>query len=99
MVSDQIRENIMSCLSLKHDALLDFQLNRLAPFGTKHALTSARMRLSHQFRFCPLTINTTTIFNMASLERLQKLVVGEEELSNDEVAECQKAIFALLGRR
>ncbi len=58
--------------------------------------TNANARESRRHTLlCPLTIGSTTIFNMASLEGLQRIMV-QDELSEEDLGECRKAIYALL---
>ena len=78
--------------------------NRLAPFYgesksvAKHAsdpIEQAADKLTRHTLSCPLTIGSTTIFNMASVEPLQKLMM-QRELSEENLAECRKVIYSLL---
>ena len=71
--------------------------NRLAPWFTAdgRGLRRAAERVARHALFCPLTIGSTTIFNMAALENLQKIMV-QEEVGEEELAECRKAIYTLL---
>lgn len=69
--------------------------NRLAPYGSSKALGLARARVARYAQYCPLTISTTTIFNMAVLENLQRIIM-QEEISEEELIECKKTIFLLL---
>jgi hypothetical protein len=64
--------------------------NKLAPHFRSVALdTAARPRIERSFKFFPYTISGTTIFNMAVLEPLQKIMV-EIEMTEEELAECRK---------
>jgi len=78
--------------------------NRLAPFyGESQSLgkhpsdpiEQSQERLTRHTLSCPLTISTTTIFNMAAVEPLQKLVM-QKELSEENLAECRRVIYSLL---
>ena len=75
--------------------------NRLAPYygqvkeNEKQPLDKMRDRLVRYTKFCPMIISSTTIFNMEALEPLQKILV-QEELTEENLAECRKIIYALL---
>jgi hypothetical protein len=69
--------------------------NRLAPWFSDKALVQAQNRVARFARFCPMTISSTTIFNMAVLEPLQRIMM-QEELSEEDLAECRKVIYTLL---
>ena len=75
--------------------------NRLAPYygqvkeNEKQPLDKMRDRLVRYTKFCPMIISSTTIFNMEALEPLQKILV-QEELTEENLAECRKIIYSLL---
>lgn len=71
--------------------------NRLAPWpgNNLQAIEKSRARLSRFVQVCPLTISSTTIFNMAVLEPMQRIIV-QEELTDEDEAECRKAIYTLI---
>ncbi len=71
--------------------------NRLSPWFTEdgRGLRRAEGRLGRHALVWPMTISSTTIFNMAALEKLQRIMV-QEELGDEDVAECRKAIYTLL---
>ena len=78
--------------------------NRLAPFygssktPAKHPsdpIEQAHDRLTRHTLSCPMTISTTTIFNMAVVEPLQKLIM-QAELTEENLAECRRVIYSLL---
>ena len=71
--------------------------NRVAPYFKDGSLEAkSRSRLNRFTSIFPLTGSTTVIFNMASLERLQRLMVNGDPLSENELTECRKAIFNLI---
>ena len=71
--------------------------NRLAPWPNDSPanLAKAAARLARYTKVCPMTINSTTIFNMATLEGLQRIML-QEELTEEDLAECRKAIYVLI---
>eukprot|EP00094_Tigriopus_californicus_P004701 TCALIF_04523-PA protein Name:"Similar to asun Protein asunder homolog (Xenopus tropicalis)" AED:0.24 eAED:0.24 QI:0/0.5/0/1/1/1/3/0/611 len=71
--------------------------NRVAPWpgNNLQAVEKSRARLSRFVQVCPLTISSTTIFNMAVLEPMQRIIV-QEELTDEDEAECRKAIYTLI---
>ena len=69
--------------------------NRLAPYGTSKALGQARAQIARNAHYCPLTISSTTIFNMAVLENLQRIVT-QDDMTEEDLTECRKTIFLLL---
>eukprot|EP00096_Caligus_rogercresseyi_P005552 TRINITY_DN2132_c0_g1_i1.p1 TRINITY_DN2132_c0_g1~~TRINITY_DN2132_c0_g1_i1.p1 ORF type:complete len:681 (-),score=242.07 TRINITY_DN2132_c0_g1_i1:59-2101(-) len=73
--------------------------NRLAPGFTNQghsSLERAKDRLSRFGAYFPYTISSTTIFNMAACDSLIKIMVSNEELLEDDLAECRKVIYNLL---
>jgi len=77
--------------------------NRLAPFygecktsakTPSDPIEQAQEKLTRHTLSCPLTISTTTIFNMAVVEPLQKLII-QPELTEEHLAECRRVIYAL----
>ncbi|XP_048741642.2 integrator complex subunit 13-like [Ostrea edulis] len=77
--------------------------NRLAPAlpdmmtaGVNH-LNRAKVHLERMSRFWPLVIGETIIFNMAShIDPLPTIIV-KEKLDDEDVLECQKAIYHVVG--
>lgn len=75
--------------------------NRVAPFfgdpssKEKQPIDKMRERVARFSKFCPMIISATTIFNMETLEPLQRILV-QEELSEDNLAECRKIIYSLI---
>lgn len=78
--------------------------NRLAPwYGASSTISphpedpleKAYSRLTRYTLKCPLTISSTTIFNMAAVEPLQKIMV-QEELSEENLAKCRNVIYSLI---
>ena len=69
--------------------------NRLGPWFDPRALSAAEARVERHAACYPLTISGTTIFNMQTLVGLQRIVV-QEEMSEEDLAECRKAIYVLL---
>jgi len=77
------------------DAILS---NRLAPHLRIGALeTNARSRVERTFRVFPYTRSSTTIFEMADLEPLQKMMI-DCEMTEEDLAECRKVIYTLLNK-
>jgi len=75
--------------------------NRMAPYyghvkaqEGQQPIEKMRDRVARYTKSCPMIISATTIFNMEALEPLQKILV-QEELSEDNLAECRKIIFSL----
>ena len=78
--------------------------NRLAPYYGKSKTAAkdpsdpseqGQEKLTRHTLSCPLTISTTTIFNMAVVEPLQKLMI-QPELTEEHLAECRRVIYSLL---
>lgn len=70
--------------------------NRLAPWYSNGALErQAKPRLTRHTLVCPMTTGNTIIFNMKVLEPLQKKMM-QEELTEEDLAECRKVIYSLL---
>jgi len=78
--------------------------NRLAPwYGSRNTiyphpddpLEKAYHRLTRHTLKCPLTTSSTTIFNMASVDPLQKILV-QEELTEENLAKCRNVIYSLI---
>merc|ERR1712223_93042 len=75
--------------------------NRLPPFygevqdNPQQPLEKMRNRLTRHTKCQTMIISATTIFNMEALEPLQKMLV-QEELTEDNLAECRKIIYSLL---
>lgn len=75
--------------------------NRMAPYygdpskDKETPLDKMRARVARFTKFCPMTISATTICNMEAVVPLQRLLV-QEELSEDNLAECRKVIYSLL---
>jgi len=72
--------------------------NLLAPSWSSEGspLNKAKNRLSRHTAVCPLTVGSTTIFNMHALETLQAKIV-EPHLAAGELAECRQTIMELMG--
>jgi len=77
--------------------------HRLAPWpgsGAGESLgpgSRARMMLDRATRVFPVTINSTTIFNMGPVVGPMLSLLQQETLPDDGVAECQKVIYNLIG--
>ena len=78
--------------------------NRLAPATHSMAsdskelpLDKAKKRLERMSRYWPMVINETIIFNMAShIDPLPSLII-KDNLDDEEVMECKKAIYHVVG--
>ncbi|CAB4057042.1 Trafficking protein particle complex subunit 2-like protein,Integrator complex subunit 13 [Lepeophtheirus salmonis] len=72
--------------------------NRLAPgFNSgNQPLDKAKERLARFSAYFPYTISSTTIFNMAAIDPLVKTIVSNDELTEEDLAECRKVIYNLL---
>ena len=51
-------------------------------------LTLFHLQLRRSTLMCPLTISSTTIFNMAVLEPLQR-IVAQKEMTEEDLTECR----------
>jgi len=73
--------------------------NKLVPYVESAAVTPmqrAMNRMERWTQYWPLTISSTIVYNMSNnVEALTKLIV-REELTDDQVIECQKVIYHLL---
>jgi len=75
--------------------------NKLVPYHESGSPTTTPMqramnRMERWTQYWPLTISSTIVYNMASnVEALTKLII-RQELSDDQVIECQKVIYHLL---
>jgi len=71
--------------------------NRLAPWPGEEGQPgeAAKARMDRATKVFPLTISSTTIFNMPSLSSLVTLLQGDA-LSEEQVAECRKMIYSLM---
>ena len=84
-----------------NDFALLIKTHRLAPWGPvqdKPSLapgTRARHMLDRATRVFPITINSTTIFNMPVVAPLINLL-QQEVLTDEGVSECQKVIYNLI---
>lgn len=54
--------------------------------------TNARSRVERTFRVFPYTRSSTTIFEMADLEPLQKMMI-DCEMTEEDLAECRKVQY------
>ncbi|XP_067005388.1 integrator complex subunit 13 [Anabrus simplex] len=80
------------------------QNNKLAPMKrkfdeceTETPLSKMRARLDRHTKFWPITISATLIFNLRNyMDPLPNLLV-KEELTDDEVVQCKKVIYNLIG--
>lgn len=77
--------------------------NRLTPISPNPAIDEvlpierAKKRLERLTRYWPMVISDTLIFNMRTqIEPIPTLIM-KEKLDEDEVMECRKAIFNILG--
>ena len=76
-------------------ALKIMKSNRLAPWFSENSIAKARKRIHRYSKFCPMTISSTTIFNMAVLEPMQRIIL-QDEITEEDLAECRKIIYTLL---
>ena len=86
-----------------NDFALLIKNHRLAPWGPAHPQdkpslppgTRAKHMLDRATRVFPLTINSTTIFNMPVVAPLINLL-QQEILTDEGVSDCQKVIYNLI---
>ena len=84
-----------------NDFALLIKVHRLAPWGPPQDKPSlppgsrAKHMLDRATRVFPLTISSTTIFNMPGVAPLINLL-QQEVLSDEGVSDCQKVIYNLI---
>lgn len=84
-----------------NDFALLIKTHRLAPWGAGQETpglspgTRAKHMLDRATRVFPLTINSTTIFNMPVVAPLISLL-QQDVLSDEGVSDCQKVIYNLI---
>lgn len=73
---------------------------RLVPLKMKHPdenLCKVRARIAKKMAYWPITFNTTIVFNIRQYVETILVMTQKEELTEDDVLQCQQCIYALVG--
>lgn len=75
-------------------------LQRLVPLKMKYPdenLGKVRAKISKMTKYWPLTFNSTVIFNIRQYVEPVLVLTAKEDLTEDEVMQCQQCIYQLVG--
>jgi hypothetical protein len=75
-------------------------MQRLIPLKGKHPddnLLKVRAKMSKMTKYWPLTFNTTIVYNIRQYVDPILILTAKEEMSDEEVLQCQQCIYQLVG--